>query len=135
MFHFPTDAAPHFLTFALIYILSQSTRDVLIDLIQFSMNNINYLFFFYASVAGLTMCQKERQVALGWKGIPSAESFVPTCRPDGEYNVVQCHSSLSICWCVEKNGIEKQGTRSNGIPSCGLMGGFVGPHGHTLLTI
>lgn len=104
-----------------------------LNLIFFEQHKL--LVFFYASVAGLTMCQKERQVALGWKGIPSAESFVPTCRPDGEYNVVQCHSSLSICWCVDKNGIEKQGTRTNGIPSCGLMGGFVGPHVHTLLTI
>ena len=77
---------------------------------------------FDASIAGLTMCQKERQVALGWKGIPSPGSFVPTCRPDGGYNVVQCHPSLGVCWCVDKDGIEKQGSRTDGEPSCGLMG-------------
>lgn len=77
------------------------------------------------SAAGLTMCQKERQAALGWKGIPASEKFVPSCKPDGEYDVVQCYLSVSVCWCVDKNGIEKQGTRTSGVPSCGMMGNYI----------
>ena len=61
-------------------------------------------------------------MSLGWKGISSPRKFVPTCRPDGEYDVVQCDISTGICWCVDKNGIETQGTRTRGAPSCGLMG-------------
>ena len=68
------------------------------------------------------MCQKERQAALGWKGIQTSGKFVPTCKPDGEYDVVQCFSSVGVCWCVDKSGIEKQGTRTSGVPSCGMMG-------------
>ncbi|XP_022806051.1 uncharacterized protein LOC111343164 [Stylophora pistillata] len=71
--------------------------------------------------AGLTMCQKERQAALGWRGIPAVGKFVPLCRPGGEYQDVQCSPSTGFCWCVDKNGIEKQGTRTRGAPSCGLM--------------
>ena len=70
------------------------------------------------------MCQKERQAALGWRGIPAPGKFVPSCRPDGEYNVVQCHPSFGLCWCVDKNGIENQSTRTRGVPSCGLMGEY-----------
>ena len=70
------------------------------------------------------MCQKERQEALGWRGIPAPGKFVPSCQPDGEYNVVQCHPSFGLCWCVDKNGIEKQSTRTRGVPSCGLMGEY-----------
>lgn len=65
-------------------------------------------------------------MALGWKGIPSPGKFVPTCQPDGGYNVVQCDMSVGVCWCVDKNGIEKQGTRTTGMPSCGLIGKLIG---------
>lgn len=65
-------------------------------------------------------------MALGWKGILSPGKFVPTCQPDGGYNVVQCDMSVGVCWCVDKNGIEKQGTRTTGMPSCGLIGKLIG---------
>lgn len=83
---------------------------------------IFFLIYKQLFTAGLTMCQKERQVALGWRGVPSLGKFAPSCRPNGEYESVQCDILLSVCWCVDSNGIEKQGTRTRGAPSCGLMG-------------
>lgn len=70
------------------------------------------------------MCQKERQAAFGWKGIPASGKFVPSCKPDGEYDVAQCYPSVGVCWCVDKRGIEKQGTRTSSVPSCGMMGKY-----------
>ena len=70
------------------------------------------------------MCQKERQVALGWKGIAPPGKFEPSCKPDGGYNVVQCDPSAGVCWCVDKDGVEVPGSRTPNVPSCGLMGQF-----------
>ncbi|XP_063405748.1 uncharacterized protein LOC134689712 [Mytilus trossulus] len=33
----------------------------------------------------------------------------PRCTDDGEYEEIQCH--VQACWCVDKNGIERMGTR------------------------
>lgn len=70
-------------------------------------------------------------MALGWKGIPAPGKFTPTCQPDGGYNVVQCDMSVGVCWCVDKNGIEEQGTRTSGMPTCGLMGKLIGKFSKT----
>ncbi|EDO40364.1 predicted protein, partial [Nematostella vectensis] len=54
----------------------------------------------------LTVCQYKHQVS-SVNAAPGA--FVPQCRSDGGYDVVQCRGA--VCYCVDKRGIEIQGTR------------------------
>nr|XP_058899033.1 thyroglobulin isoform X16 [Kogia breviceps] len=61
-----------------------------------------------------TKCEVERFTATSF-GHPCA----PSCRPDGEYQEVQCQRD-GPCWCVDAQGREIQGTRRQGEPpSCG----------------
>ncbi|XP_022409716.1 thyroglobulin isoform X2 [Delphinapterus leucas] len=60
-----------------------------------------------------TKCEVERFTATSF-GHPCA----PSCRPDGEYQAVQCQRD-GPCWCVDAQGREIQGTRRQGEPpSC-----------------
>jgi len=72
--------------------------------------------------AGLTRCQKERQIAVGWTGTAAPGQFVPKCKPTGEYDLVQCHASTGFCWCVNAQGQEMPGTRTRGRPVCAFLG-------------
>ncbi|EDO40373.1 predicted protein, partial [Nematostella vectensis] len=74
--------------------------------------------------AGLTMCQKERQIAIGWTGVAAPGSFVPKCKSSGDYDTVQCHGSTGFCWCVDDDGNEIPATRVRGRPMCGLLAGL-----------
>eukprot|EP00070_Physeter_catodon_P049532 XP_028356426.1 thyroglobulin isoform X13 [Physeter catodon] len=61
-----------------------------------------------------TKCEVERFTATSF-GHPCA----PSCRPDGEYEAVQCQRD-GPCWCVDAQGRELQGTRRQGEPPfCG----------------
>lgn len=82
------------------------------------MSNMDVPFF----TDGLTLCQKERQISLGWTGIAAPGQFVPKCKPNGDYEPVQCHGSTNFCWCVNKQGQEFPGTRARGRPECDLYG-------------
>jgi hypothetical protein len=81
---------------------------------------IHCVFFIY--LAGLTICQKERQIAIGWTGIAAPGQFVPKCKINGAYELVQCRGSAEFCWCVDKDGNEMSGTRRRGKPICALYG-------------
>ncbi|EDO40366.1 predicted protein, partial [Nematostella vectensis] len=65
--------------------------------------------------AGLTMCQKERQIAIGWTGVAAPGSF---CKQDGSFDSIQCHALSAECWCVDRRGTEIPGTRTKGRPNC-----------------
>ena len=47
-----------------------------------------------------------------------AGKYVPRCRVDGTYDEVQCDVVAGQCWCVDRDGKEIRGTRSEGIIRC-----------------
>lgn len=61
----------------------------------------------------LTDCEKKVQ-----KSLVDNSQFVPRCKKDGTYEDVQCDSSSSACWCVDKDGEELPGTRSKDLVKC-----------------
>lgn len=48
--------------------------------------------------------------------------FVPSCKPDGSFEPVQCHDMSGKCWCVDKNGNELAGTHQWGKLNCSDIG-------------
>lgn len=46
-------------------------------------------------------------------------SYAPDCDIQGFYKPTQCHSSVGVCWCVDKHGVEFANTRTRGKPTCG----------------
>ena len=72
---------------------------------------INPLFHFPA----LTTCENKR---LEIKYRHSDEVIaVPRCNEDGSFAEIQCLPRLNKCWCVDKHGRERNGTRQNGKPT------------------
>jgi len=55
----------------------------------------------------------KEQVTTGLLG-----GYIPQCDVTGFYKAVQCHSSIGLCWCVDKHGIEFPSTRTRGKPNC-----------------
>nr|CAD7600659.1 unnamed protein product [Timema genevievae] len=45
--------------------------------------------------------------------------YIPDCDDEGYYRSTQCHTSVGICWCVDKHGVEVANSRTRGKPSCG----------------
>ena len=45
--------------------------------------------------------------------------FIPLCDSEGYYLALQCHQSSRHCWCVDKNGNMKPGTKTKGPIHCG----------------
>ena len=37
--------------------------------------------------------------------------YIPDCQPDGAFDLMQCDDRREICWCVNENGQEIDGTR------------------------
>lgn len=64
----------------------------------------------YSLLAGVgfadTLCLRQQ---LAGKRSKRLGAFVPKCRPDGEYEEMQCHGS--VCFCVDEGGEEIVGTR------------------------
>uniref|UniRef100_A0A3B3DVC5 Nidogen 1a n=2 Tax=Oryzias melastigma TaxID=30732 RepID=A0A3B3DVC5_ORYME len=64
-----------------------------------------------------TRCEEERDSLLGGTGLgprgprPS-ERHIPTCDENGEYEAMQCERWTGYCWCVDRNGVQIQGTYS-----------------------
>ena len=54
------------------------------------------------------MCEKERLEVLAHG--PLLGQFVPHCRADGSYEPAQCWISTGYCWCVDQNGLKKDGS-------------------------
>ncbi|XP_029371675.1 nidogen-2 isoform X2 [Echeneis naucrates] len=46
------------------------------------------------------------------EGYPLLGAFVPQCDDNGHFIPQQCHGSTGHCWCVDSNGEERRGTRT-----------------------
>ncbi|XP_049319666.1 nidogen-2 isoform X11 [Astyanax mexicanus] len=61
-----------------------------------------------------TVCERWRASLLEhYGGRPSPQQYLPQCDSAGEFNPVQCYGDSSYCWCVDRDGREVAGTRSN----------------------
>ncbi|XP_049919100.1 nidogen-2 isoform X10 [Epinephelus moara] len=47
------------------------------------------------------------------EGYPIVGAYVPQCDDDGQYTPLQCHGSTGHCWCVDRRGQERAGTRTS----------------------
>ncbi|XP_032361994.1 nidogen-2 isoform X20 [Etheostoma spectabile] len=61
-----------------------------------------------------THCEhhRHRAQATSQEGYPIVGVYVPQCDADGQYLQLQCHSSTGHCWCVDRRGQERTGTRT-----------------------
>ncbi|KAG5206599.1 hypothetical protein MJG53_008371 [Ovis ammon polii x Ovis aries] len=68
-----------------------------------------------------TVCERWRESLLEhYGGTPRDDQYVPQCDDLGHFTPLQCHGKSDFCWCVDQDGREVQGTRSQpGItPAC-----------------
>ncbi|XP_013010112.1 nidogen-2 [Cavia porcellus] len=68
-----------------------------------------------------TVCERWKESLLEhYGGTPRDDQYVPQCDDLGHFTPLQCHGKSDFCWCVDKDGREVQGTRSQpGItPAC-----------------
>ncbi|XP_051030473.1 nidogen-2 isoform X2 [Phodopus roborovskii] len=60
-----------------------------------------------------TVCERWRESLLEhYGGTPKDDQYVPQCDDLGHFIPLQCHGKSDFCWCVDKDGRELQGTRS-----------------------
>ncbi|XP_037534042.1 nidogen-1 [Nematolebias whitei] len=66
-----------------------------------------------------TRCETHRDSLLGGAGFgppraprPPVGQYIPECDVNGDYVPTQCHGSTGYCWCVDRHGLEIDGTRS-----------------------
>ncbi|KAG7239350.1 hypothetical protein INR49_029338 [Caranx melampygus] len=62
-----------------------------------------------------SQCEQHRdslQSGVEVSGRPSIGAFIPQCDSDGRYRPLQCHGSTGHCWCVDRSGQERPGTRT-----------------------
>uniref|UniRef100_A0A7N5ZYA1 Nidogen 2a (osteonidogen) n=1 Tax=Anabas testudineus TaxID=64144 RepID=A0A7N5ZYA1_ANATE len=54
------------------------------------------------------------------EGYPLPGAYVPQCDDEGQYRPLQCFGETTYCWCVDQDGREVPGTRSNDVvkPAC-----------------
>lgn len=65
-----------------------------------------------------TQCEDIRERLLGQtsfnpRGPRPVGQFIPECDENGDYRPVQCFGSTGQCWCVDRNGQEIPGTRTD----------------------
>lgn len=48
----------------------------------------------------------------------------PECKPDGQFEEVQCKSMTKECWCVDSSGSELTGSRTSKYLRCPQSGRF-----------
>ncbi|XP_007941906.1 nidogen-2 [Orycteropus afer afer] len=68
-----------------------------------------------------TVCERWRESLLEhYGGTARDDQYVPQCDDLGQFVPLQCHGKSDFCWCVDKDGREVEGTRSQpGItPAC-----------------
>ncbi|XP_045679927.1 nidogen-2 [Phyllostomus hastatus] len=68
-----------------------------------------------------TVCERWRESLLEhYGGAPRDDQYVPQCDDLGHFIPMQCHGKSDFCWCVDKDGREVEGTRSQtGVtPAC-----------------
>ncbi|XP_060685148.1 uncharacterized protein nid2a isoform X3 [Hemiscyllium ocellatum] len=60
-----------------------------------------------------TVCERWRLSLLEhYGGRPANDQYIPECNEFGEFSPLQCHGNSGYCWCVDKDGREIQGTRT-----------------------
>ncbi|XP_068110862.1 nidogen-2 [Hyperolius riggenbachi] len=60
-----------------------------------------------------TMCERWKQSLLDhYGGSPSVEHYIPQCDAYGQFTPLQCHGNSGYCWCVDKDGREIEGSRT-----------------------
>ncbi|XP_043553580.1 uncharacterized protein nid2a isoform X5 [Chiloscyllium plagiosum] len=60
-----------------------------------------------------TVCERWRLSLLEhYSGRPANDQYIPECNEFGEFSPLQCHGNSGYCWCVDKDGREIQGTRT-----------------------
>lgn len=72
-----------------------------------------------------TVCERWRENLLEhYGGVPRDDQYVPQCDDLGHFTPLQCHGKSDFCWCVDKDGREVQGTRSQPgtTPACKYPG-------------
>ncbi|EDO38469.1 predicted protein, partial [Nematostella vectensis] len=74
------------------------------------------------SDVALSKCQRHYRDNLIY---PPIGRFLPTCKPDGNYEKMQCHGSTGFCWCVDADGAELVGSRLRGKPLCNSSGKYI----------
>ncbi|XDV42943.1 hypothetical protein PO909_011511 [Leuciscus waleckii] len=68
-----------------------------------------------------TVCERWRASLMQqYGGQPNSQSYLPQCDSSGEFNPIQCYGDSRYCWCVDRNGREVPGTRSQDAvkPAC-----------------
>jgi len=53
-----------------------------------------------------------------WNCVVFLGVYIPACDSEGYYEHTQCHSSVGMCWCVDKHGVEVPNSRVRGKPNC-----------------
>ncbi|XP_060030952.1 nidogen-2 isoform X2 [Erinaceus europaeus] len=60
-----------------------------------------------------TVCERWKESLLEhYGGAPRDDQYVPQCDDLGHFIPLQCHGKSDFCWCVDKDGREVEGTRS-----------------------
>nr|XP_049609385.1 nidogen-2 isoform X34 [Syngnathus scovelli] len=68
-----------------------------------------------------SVCERWRTSLMEhYRGKPEPQQYLPQCEPDGQFSPVQCYGETTYCWCVDQDGREVPGTRSNDVvkPAC-----------------
>ncbi|KAJ8341119.1 hypothetical protein SKAU_G00334100 [Synaphobranchus kaupii] len=68
-----------------------------------------------------TMCERWKASLIEhYGGQPASHHYMPQCDSVGQFNPLQCYGDNSYCWCVDKDGREVPGTRSQDTvkPAC-----------------
>ncbi|XP_005996047.1 nidogen-2 [Latimeria chalumnae] len=60
-----------------------------------------------------TVCERWKKSLLEYYGgQPKDDQYLPRCDDLGNFTPLQCHGKTDYCWCVDKDGREIEGTRS-----------------------
>ncbi|KAM4663238.1 nidogen-2 [Discoglossus pictus] len=60
-----------------------------------------------------TVCERWKLSLLEhYGGSPSGEHYIPQCDQFGDFSPLQCHGNSGYCWCVNKEGREIEGSRT-----------------------
>ncbi|XP_078090061.1 uncharacterized protein nid2a [Mustelus asterias] len=68
-----------------------------------------------------SVCERWRLSLLEhYGGRPADDQYIPECDEFGNFHALQCHGNSGYCWCVDKDGREIQGTRTEpgSLPAC-----------------
>lgn len=85
----------------------------------------------------LTGCQQLRYI---YQQQNIGSSFIPKCSENGQFEPIQCNNETDICWCVDQQGFEIAGTRTNSFNlvncsaprDCGSLCRMLCPYGFKL---